>query len=195
MKNNELVLYAIYAISAAEGKVNPIVLRPVSKLLNISEEEVIGVAESKDLDSLLAEISKEDEETISVISTVVDFLAHVDKKLTDNEMQICNAINELLVNKEVSVKTRELTLLTIYAVAAADGKAGGGASTTIPKLLNMTEEAITDKTQNFDIILNEIKQLKKETISVITTIAYFIAYLDNNLHENEIKIIEKIEEL
>ena len=39
----------------------------------------------------------------------------------------------------------ELTLLTIYAVAAADGKAGGGVTKTIPKLTGLSLDEIEQK--------------------------------------------------
>ena len=126
---------------------------------------------------------------------MLEFIAYLDNKLSNNEIQLINTINDFIHNKKASIKAKELTLLTIYAIASADGNVGGGASTIIPNLLNTSEKAIIDKTKDFDNILNEMKQLTKKSIGIITIITYFIAYLDNRLHDNEINIIKKLEQL
>ena len=90
----------------------------------------------------------------------------------------------------------ELTLLTMYAVAAADGNTGAGTQRIVPQLTGMSLEEVENRVINKgDEIISEISKLPKEAIEVILSVAKFMMHADGIVDSREQEIVSKIENL
>ena len=87
---------------------------------------------------------------------------------------------------------KEIALLTVYAMASADGKIGGGA-TKIPEMLGLSEEEIKNKIDTE--LIKEFKKLSKETKDAILAVAEFIMIADGNIDIKEKELFERLSNL
>jgi len=86
---------------------------------------------------------------------------------------------------------REITLLTIYEMAAADGKIGGGAG-KIKDLLGVNEEEFNQKLEK---LLDEYKKLPKEAKESVLAVAEFIMKADGKIDTKEEELFNKMSSL
>ena len=93
------------------------------------------------------------------------------------------------------MNVQDLTLLSMYAVSAADGKIGKASSRVTPELTGLTIKEIEEKLESFDNIVVEISKLPKEAIESILASARFIMMADNVIDPNEEVIVNKIADL
>lgn len=77
--------------------------------------------------------------------------------------------------------SKEIALLTIYKMALADGKIGGGAN-RIKDILGLSDEELNQK---LDSLLDEYSKLSKETKEAILGVAEFIMKADGKIDPNE----------
>ena len=87
--------------------------------------------------------------------------------------------------------SKEIALLTIYKMAAADGKIGGGAE-KIKDILGLNEEEFSQK---LGILLDEYKKLPKEAKEAILGVAEFIMKVDGKIDPKEEELFNKMASL
>jgi tellurite resistance protein len=86
---------------------------------------------------------------------------------------------------------KEITLLTIYKMASADGKIGGGAN-RIKDILGLSDEELNQKLEN---LVDEYSKLSKETKEAILAVAEFIMKADGKIDSNEEELFNKMASL
>jgi tellurite resistance protein len=86
---------------------------------------------------------------------------------------------------------KEITLLTIYKMASADGKIGGGAN-RIKDILGLSDEELNQKLEN---LVDEYSKLSKETKEAILAVAEFIMKADGKIDPNEEELFNKMASL
>jgi tellurite resistance protein len=86
---------------------------------------------------------------------------------------------------------KEITLLTIYKMASADGKIGGGAN-RIKDILGLSDEELNQKLEN---LVDEYSKLSKETKEAILAVAEFIMKADGKIDPNEKEFFNKMASL
>ena len=89
------------------------------------------------------------------------------------------------------MSSKEIALLTIYKMAAADGKIGGGAE-KVKEILNLSDEEFKEKLDN---LLNEYKKLSKETKEAILGVAEFIMKVDGKIDPKEEELFNQMASL
>ena len=86
---------------------------------------------------------------------------------------------------------KEIALLTIYKMAAADGKVGGGAG-KIKDMLGLSDEEFNQK---LEILLDEYRKLPKEAKEAILGIAEFIMKVDGKIDPKEEELFNTMSSL
>lgn len=100
-----------------------------------------------------------------------------------------NFLNQFIKGEYMTPK--EIALITIYKMAAADGKIGGGAN-KIKDILELSDEELNQKSENF---LDEYKKLSKETKEAILGVAEFIMKADGKIDPKEEKLFNQMASL
>lgn len=196
MNMNEIVLFTIYAVAAADGKPGGGASKIVPSLLNMAEEDIQDKV--KNFDLIVDEISKYPTEAIEAVISIADFIIIADKKIEKSEEDLINKLEKLVQSKtknDNDMDIGEIILLIIYAVASADGKAGGGASRIIPLMLDVPEKDIQARVENFDLIIEKLKKCPQEVAEVALSIANFIMVADGKVEQSEGEIIIKLRAL
>ena len=86
---------------------------------------------------------------------------------------------------------KEIALIAIYKMAAADGKIGGGAN-KIKDMLGVSEEELNQKAENF---LDEYSKLPKEAKEAVLGVAEFIMKVDGKIDPKEEKLFNQMASL
>lgn len=93
------------------------------------------------------------------------------------------------------MNVRKATLILTFAVAVADGKDRGGASTAVSKLMGLSVDELKVFTNDLDEIINYVKTLPNEAIESILATMEFIAIIDKTIDLKEQEVINKIQAL
>ena len=144
---------------------------------------------NKDLNNILSEFDKLSSEAKQIVLTMAEFIMKVDGKIDEGEKELLNTFKKRL--KSIDDVNKKLVIYTIYAVAAADGKVGGGLNKLAPKMLNISLEEIKQNA-NVDNIINIAKNLNNDAKEALATIAEFTMKLDGKEDPREKEIVEKI---
>jgi len=192
MTPREITLLAMYKMADMDG--NPSEGGDIMKnMLNLSEE---NFKKNLDLDTLLAEFDKLNNDAKEIILTASEFIMKVDGKIDEGTEDGGGEtglyyFEKMLLPENSNDQNKKLTIFTIYTVAAADGKVGGGLNKLAPEMLNLPLETI-QKQSNIDNILNLSKNLSNEAKESLATIAEFIMKLDGKEDPKEKEIVEKL---
>jgi len=86
------------------------------------------------------------------------------------------------------MNAKEISLLTIYKMAAADGKIGGGAG-KVQAMLGLSDEEFNQKLDN---LLEEYGKLSKDAKEAILGVAEFIMKVDGKIDPKEEELFNKM---
>jgi len=192
MTPREVTLLSMYKMAEADG--NPSEGGKIIKeMLNFSEEKF---AKQFDLDNVLGMFDKLNDDAKEIILTVTEFIMKVDGKIDEGTPDGGGeaglyAFEKMITPEKTDNNNRKLAIFTIYAVAAADGKIGGGLNKLAPEMLNLPLEII-QKESNIDNILNKAKILSPDAKIALSTVAEFVMKLDNKEDPREKEIVEKL---
>jgi len=192
MTPREVTLLSMYKMAEADG--NPSEGGKIIKeMLNFSEEEF---AKQLDLDNVLGMFDKLNDDAKEIILTITEFIMKVDGKIDEGTPDGGGeaglyAFEKMITPEKTDDNNRKLAIFTIYAVAAADGKIGGGLNKLAPEMLNLPLEII-QKESNIDNILNKAKILSPDAKVALSTVAEFVMKLDNKEDPREKEIVEKL---
>lgn len=192
MTPREVTLLSMYKM--AEADKNPSEGGEIiKKMLNLSEDEFV---KQTNLDNVLEAFDKLSDDAKEIILTVTEFIMKVDGKIDEGSKDGGGetglyTFEKMLTTEKTEDTNRKLAIFTIYAVAAADGKIGGGLNKLAPDMLNLPLETI-QKESNIDNILNFVKNLSSHAKEALATIAEFVMKLDNKEDPREKEIVEKL---
>jgi hypothetical protein len=192
MTPREITLLSMYKMAEADG--NPSEGGKIIKeMLNFSEEEF---TKQLDLDNVLGAFNALNDDAKEIVLTVTEFIMKVDGKIDEGTPDGGGeaglyAFEKMITPEKSDDNNRKLAIYTIYAVASADGKIGGGLNKLAPDMLNLPLETI-QKESDVNNILSKAKNLSSDAKEALATVAEFAMKLDKKEDSREKEIVEKL---
>ena len=192
MTPREITLLAMYKMAEMDGNPNE-GGNIIKNMLNLSEE---NFKKNLNLNTLLSAFEKLNNDAKEIILTATEFIMKVDGNIDEGTEDGGGEtglyyFEKILLPENSNDQNRKLIIFTIYTVAAADAKVGGGLNKLAPKMLKLPLEII-QKESNINNILNLSKNLSNEAKESLATIAEFIMKLDEKEDPREKEIVEKL---